>query len=211
MELPLEIPQDILDARRFDRIYLSGQTLERGDTGDLKRPEKKTRGLIIDLRYYPSQDFVDFIFKYILPNSTIKVAQYTYPLLTLPGVFVVGNQTYRVSDNDKYNAPIVVLVNEGNQSAAETSVQVIQCNPNTQTIGSQSAGANGNISEFILPRGILGAFSGLGWYYPDGWVVNRQGVKIDHEIRPTLEGIRDGRDEMLEAALSLIEEKTEEE
>ena len=94
---------------------------------------------------------MDFIFKYILPNSTIKVAQYTYPLLTLPGVFVVGNQTYRVSDNDKYNAPIVVLVNEGNQSAAETSVQVIQCNPNTQTIGSQSAGANGNISEFILP------------------------------------------------------------
>ena len=58
--------------------------------------------------------------EYILPNSTIKVAQYTYPLLTLPGVFVVGNQTYRVSDNDKYNAPIVVLVNEGNQSAAET-------------------------------------------------------------------------------------------
>ena len=48
-------------------------------------------------------------------------------------------------------------------------------------------------------------------YYPDGWVVNRQGVKINHEIRPTLEGIRDGRDEMLEAALRLIEEKTEEE
>ena len=41
--------------------------------------------------------------------------------------------------------------------------------------------------------------------------MNRQGVKIDHEIRPTLEGIRDGRDEMLEAALRLIEEKTEEE
>lgn len=127
---------------------------------------------------------MDFIFKYILPNSTIKVAQYTYPLLTLPGVFVVGNQTYRVSDNDKYNAPIVVLVNEGNQSAAETSVQVIQCNPNTQTIGSQSAGANGNISEFILPRGILGAFSGL-VVLSRRMVVNRQGVKIDHEIRPT--------------------------
>lgn len=191
--------------------YICPDKLSKEEIPEISNGLKKTRGLIIDLRYYPSQDFVDFIFKYILPNSTIKVAQYTYPLLTLPGVFVVGNQTYRVSDNDKYNAPIVVLVNEGNQSAAETSVQVIQCNPNTQTIGSQSAGANGNISEFILPRGILGAFSGLGWYYPDGWVVNRQGVKIDHEIRPTLEGIRDGRDEMLEAALRLIEEKTEEE
>jgi hypothetical protein len=42
-------------------------------------------------------------------------------------------------------------------------------------------------------------------------VVNRQGVKIDHEIRPTLEGILDGRDEMLETALNLIEANTEEE
>ena len=49
LELPLEIPQDILDARRFDRVYLSEQTLERGgDTGDLKRPEKKQR---IDYRF----------------------------------------------------------------------------------------------------------------------------------------------------------------
>ena len=75
----------------------------------------------------------------------------------------------------------------------------------------KGAGANGNISEFILPRGILGAFSGLGWYYPDGWVVNRQGVKIDHEVRPTLEGVREGRDEVLETALNLIEANTEEE
>ena len=78
-------------------------------------------------------------------------------------------------------------------------------------IGSQSAGADGNISKFTLPRGVLGAFSGLGWYYPDGWVVNRQGVKIDHEVRPTLEGVREGRDEVLETALNLIEANTEEE
>lgn len=100
---------------------------------------------------------------------------------------------------------------KGRKATEKHPLQKIQNNPYTITIGSQSAGANGNISKFTLPRGILGAFSGLGWYYPDGWGVNRQGVKIDHEIRPTLEGIRDGRDEMLEAALSLIEEKTEEE
>ena len=100
---------------------------------------------------------------------------------------------------------------KGRKVTGKHPYKKIQNNPYTITIGSQSAGANGNISKFTLPLGILGAFSGLGWYYPDGWVVNRQGVKIDHEIRPTLEGIRDGRDEMLEAALSLIEEKTEEE
>ena len=189
--------------------YICPDKLSKEEIPEISNGLKKTRGLIIDLRYYPSQDFVDFIFKYILPNSTIKVAQYTYPLLTLPGVFVVGNQTYRVSDNDKYNAPIVVLVNEGNQSAAETSVQVIQCNPNTQTIGSQSAGANGNISIFTLPRGVLGAFSGLGWYYPDGTPVQRQGVKIDNEVKSTIEGVKQGRDEVLETAIRNINERKE--
>ena len=85
MELPLEIPQDILDARRFDRVYLSEQTLERGgDTGDLKRPEKN-RGLIIDLRYYPSQDFNEFVSQYIVPDSVKYTVRFTYPDLALPG------------------------------------------------------------------------------------------------------------------------------
>ena len=172
---------------------------------------KKNRGLIIDLRYYPSQDFNEFVSQYIVPDSVKYTVRFTYPDLALPGVFYARDYSYPTYKTEKYNAPIIIMVNEGTQSYGETSVQKIQNNPYTITIGSQSAGANGNISKFTLPRGILGAFSGLGWYYPDGWVVNRQGVKIDHEIRPTLEGIRDGRDEMLEAALSLIEEKTEEE
>ena len=172
---------------------------------------KKNRGLIIDLRYYPSQDFNEFVSQYIVPDSVKYTVRFTYPDLALPGVFYARDYSYPTYKTEKYNAPIIIMVNEGTQSYGETSVQKIQNNPYTITIGSQSAGANGNISKFTLPRGILGAFSGLGWYYPDGWVVNRQGVKIDHEIRPTLEGIRDGRDEMLEAALRLIEEKTEEE
>lgn len=100
---------------------------------------------------------------------------------------------------------------KGRKVTGKHPYEKIQNNPYTITIGSQSAGADGNISKFTLPRGVLGAFSGLGWYYPDGWVVNRQGVKIDHEVRPTLEGVREGRDEVLETALNLIEANTEEE
>ncbi len=103
------------------------------------------------------------------------------------------------------------MVNEGTQSYGETSVQKIQNNPYTITIGSQSAGADGNISKFYVASGSTRRIFRLGWYYPDGWVVNRQGVKIDHEVRPTLEGVREGRDEVLETALNLIEANTEEE
>lgn len=171
----------------------------------------KTKGLVIDLRCYPTGEFAAFMGKYIVPDNIEAPFCELYPIIDLPGIFYKEPYAWGTSQGDKYAHPIVVLVNSKTQSYAETCVQWMQSNPNVIVIGSQSAGANGNISKFTLPRGVLGAFSGLGWYYPDGWVVNRQGVKIDHEIRPTLEGIRDGRDEMLEAALRLIEEKTEEE
>lgn len=191
--------------------YICPDKLSKEEIPEISNGLKKNRGLIIDLRYYPSQDFSEFILKYIPSGNTEPSACFTYPVFVLPGVFIIRNQSYPTCDGEKYNDLIVVLVNEMTQSYAETCVQIIQSNNNTITIGSQSTGANGNISEFILPRGVLGAFSGLGWYYPDGWVVNRQGVKIDHEVRPTLEGVREGRDEVLEAALNLIEANAEEE
>ena len=47
----------------------------------------------------------------------------------------------------------------------------MQVDPGVTVIGTQSAGANGNVSEFVLPGGIRSCFSGLGWYYPGGWCV----------------------------------------
>ena len=132
--------------------------------------------MIIDLRYYPSQDFNEFVSQYIVPDSVKYTVRFTYPDLALPGVFYARDYSYPTYKTEKYNAPIIIMVNEGTQSYGETSVQKIQNNPYTITIGSQSAGADGNISKFTLPRGVLGAFSGLGWYYPDGWVVNRHAV-----------------------------------
>ena len=187
--------------------YICPDKLSKEEIPVVANGLKKNRGLIIDLRYYPSQDFSEFINQYIVPDSVNYAVRFTYPDLALPGVFYARNYSYPVYKTEKYNAPIIIMVNEGTQSYAETSVQKIQNNPQTITIGSQSAGANGNISEFTLPRGILGAFSGLGWYYPDGWVVNRQGVKIDREVRPTIKGIKEGRDEVLETAIRIINEK----
>jgi hypothetical protein len=47
-------------------------------------------------------------------------------------------------------------------------------------------------------------FSGLGVFYPDGTNTQRVGVRIDHYVTPTIEGIRTGRDELLEKAIELI-------
>jgi C-terminal processing protease CtpA/Prc len=72
-------------------------------------------------------------------------------------------------------------------------------------IGSQTAGADGNVSRFSLPGGLTTAFSGIGVYYPDGKETQRVGIVPDIEVKPTIKGIQEGRDELLERAISVLE------
>jgi len=44
--------------------------------------------------------------------------------------------------------------------------------------------------------------SGIGVFYPDRTPTQRVGIIPDLEVRPTIDGIRAGRDEVLEAAVS---------
>jgi C-terminal processing protease CtpA/Prc len=81
-----------------------------------------------------------------------------------------------------------------------------QSSPNVKVIGSTTAGADGNVSQIILPGGISTMFSGIGVLYPDGTQTQRKGVKIDIEVKPTVKGIKAGIDEPLEKAKALIME-----
>lgn len=80
----------------------------------------------------------------------------------------------------------------------------MQANPEVSVIGTQSAGANGNVSEFVLPGGIRSCFSCLDWHYPGGWCVQGQGVRFDLEVEPTINGVRAGRNETRKAAVETI-------
>ena len=79
----------------------------------------------------------------------------------------------------------------------------IQTADNVITIGNQTAGADGNIFVFEYIGGYKTAISGLGIMYPDKTETQRKGVKIDIEIKPTIEGLKQGRDEILEKAIEL--------
>jgi C-terminal processing protease CtpA/Prc len=55
-----------------------------------------------------------------------------------------------------------------------------------------------------LPGGIITQITGVGIYYPDGRETQRVGVAIDEEVKPTIRGIIEGRDELLERAMQII-------
>jgi C-terminal processing protease CtpA/Prc len=174
------------------------------DWKTMKDKIANTRGIIIDFRSYPGSNqifyFVDYIKK--LPSPFVK---YSYASSTTPGQI---NYTPPLSngnaETDKYKGQIVIIVNSLTQSSAEFITMAYQGQPNVRVIGSTTAGADGSISEITLPGNFTTYLSGLGIFYPDGTNTQRIGIKIDYVIKPTLKGIREGRDELLQKAVEII-------
>jgi C-terminal processing protease CtpA/Prc len=71
-------------------------------------------------------------------------------------------------------------------------------------LGSTTAGADGNVSRIPLPGGLSTMISGIGVFYPDKRPTQRVGIVPDRVVVPTIAGIRDGRDEVLDAAIREI-------
>ena len=95
-------------------------------------------------------------------------------------------------------------VDEMSQSQAEYTTMAFRSVPGAIVVGSTTAGADGNVSPIPMPGGLRAMISGLGVFYPDKRPTQRVGITADREIKPTIAGIRAGRDEVLEAGIREI-------
>jgi hypothetical protein len=165
---------------------------------------QKTKGIIIDLRCYPSDFIVFSLGEYLMPNP-VDFVKFSQTSFNNPGLFTYGS-TLKVgkSNNDYYKGKVVIIVNDITQSQAEYTTMALRVAPKATVIGSTTAGADGNVSEIILPGGIRTMISGIGVYYPDGKETQRVGIVPDIEVKPTIKGILEGRDELVEKAIELI-------
>ena len=164
----------------------------------------KTKGLIIDMRCYPSDFIVYALTEYLLPESKPFV-KFTAGSLSTPGQFTMSpNISAGKTNPDYYKGKIIIIVNESTLSQSEFSTMAFSTAPNVTVIGSTTAGADGNVSQIILPSGITTGISGIGVYYPDGKETQRVGIVPDIEVKPTIQGITEGRDELVEKAVKLI-------
>ncbi|MEM6541767.1 MAG: S41 family peptidase, partial [Bacteroidota bacterium] len=170
---------------------------------EIKEDFKNTRGIIIDIRNYPST-FVPFsLGSYFVSDSTPFV-KFTNGNINNPGEFTFTNNVMIPTQRNRYKGKLVVLVNELTQSQAEYTSMAFRAGDNTTIIGSTTAGADGNISSIMLPGGLRTMISGIGVNYPNGEETQRIGIVPDLEVKPTIEGIKNGKDELLEKAIELI-------
>lgn len=185
--------------------YVDMGRLDRLDVERAMSELRDTRGIIFDIRNYPRSTM--YAVSYYLNPQACEFAKISVPDQANPGKFYysevlsTGSQVYK---NDYYKGKVVLLVNETTQSHAEFTCMALQTAPDVTIIGSQTSGADGNVSFFSLPGAIFTYFSGIGVYYPDGRETQRIGIVPDIVATPTIQGIIEGRDEVLEKALEFI-------
>ncbi|MBS1566418.1 MAG: peptidase S41, partial [Bacteroidetes bacterium] len=172
---------------------------------DIEKLFANTKGIVVDMRCYPLE-FMPFTFGGWIKPKASPFAQFSYANFDAPGMISTGKPVSNGRHNaDYYKGKIIVIVDASTQSQAEYTTIAFQSGPRTTVIGSTTAGADGNVSAIYLPGNIFTYISGLGVFYPDGRETQRVGVKIDIPLKPTLKGFREGRDELLEKAMELIE------
>lgn len=170
---------------------------------DMIQALKSTKAIVFDMRNYPNGTYGEIA--NFLNAQENKFAIYTYPYLNYPGRFRWTEGTNCGSENkDNYKGQVIVLLNEKSISQSEWTAMCFQTAGNTTIIGSQTAGADGNTFEFDF-KGFHTLFSGIGVYYPDKRETQRIGIVPDIEVKPTIEGIQKGKDEVLDRALVFIE------
>jgi len=192
------------------------QVKEEGTTDQMMAALRDTAGLVIDMRQYPgSTDFARLYYGYIPPEN-LHAITFAAPSTAVPGAYVKKAYNYGYSnlmlsgspDFYPYDKPVVVLMNEDSMSFSETAITGFRMGENVVVMGSNSVGANGNVVFLPLPGGLEVSFSSLGVYQADGTQSQRTGITPDIRVEPTIQGVAEGRDEVLEAAIAYIQTQT---
>jgi len=187
--------------------YINISNLTCKDEQDLENFLASCDKLIIDLRAYPAEyDVLHKLLPTFFFSQVREAAEVLLPQAHRPGGFIRTTvSTRKTSAPDKlYKGKVVLLVNAHSQSMSEYFTMFLQTIPGSVTVGSQTAGADGDVTRIQLPYASFN-ITGAGICYPDGTNAQRNGVKIDKVVEPSAEGMIRGVDEQLQAAIDYLQ------
>lgn len=182
--------------------YLKLSTVKEKDATSYVEQAAGTKGLIIDIRNYPSE-FMVFSLGSLLVAKDTPFARFTVGDISNPGAFHWGDADFMTPAKTHYGGKVVILVDESTMSSAEYTSMAFRA-AGALVVGSTTSGADGNVSSLALPGGVNTLISGIGVFYPDRTPTQRVGIVPDVAAKPTIAGVRAGRDEVLEEGVRQI-------
>jgi len=171
---------------------------------------KNTKAIIFDMRGYPNGTAWT-IAPHLTNKKNVIAANFRRykPMnmrATTEGMesMAIFNQTIPEPKPPYYKGKTYMLIDERTQSQAEHTGLFFEAANGTKFIGSQTAGANGDVTNFIIPGKITLYFSGHDVRHADGRQLQKTGLVPDVKVKPTIKGIREGKDEVLDKALEIV-------
>lgn len=204
---PKEPPYRVLDGNIG---YVDLRRLTNAQVGAMFDALMQTKALILDMRGYPRGTAWS-----IAPriNTRHAVNGATFRGALVEGAESPELQTSRGYWFDQplpkttkplYTGKVVVLIDSRAISQAEHSCLFFEQAAGATFIGTPTAGANGDVTNFWLPGGLLVRFSGHDVRHADGRQLQRVGIQPDIRVEPTIAGLRAGKDEVLERAIAYV-------
>lgn len=187
--------------------YIDLRTLVENEVDSALAALAATDGLILDMRGFPrfpiwTALIPHFIDKPIPTNrAEVPMRSGAAPASRMTRELVA---TFEPNGTLRYSKPLVVLVDERTQSAAEHFCINLKGAKRATFVGSTTAGADGDVARIGLPGGGVMTFTGSVVTFGDGGAFQNIGIVPDVKVEPTIRGIRAGRDEVLEKGIEVL-------
>lgn len=192
--------------------YADLDRLQAGEVDKMFEMIKGTPAVIFDMRGYPNGTAWS-IAPRLTEKKNVVAALFSRPILQatdLTDSELADSARYSFAQRiperqgDVYKGKVVVLINEDAISQAEHTCLFFEAATDVTFIGTPTAGANGDVTVMVLPGNLIVSFSGHDVRHADGRQLQRVGIQPTIKAAPTIRGLVDGRDEILEAAVKFL-------
>jgi len=166
---------------------------------------EQAHGIVFDLRGYPrvSPAVISH-----LADKPIESALFLLPVITMPDhahmKFDDAGRWKLEPVAPRLTAKMAFLVDGRAISYAESWMGIVEAYKLAAIVGEPTAGTNGDINPFNLPGNYTVIWTGLKVLKHDGSQHHGIGIQPTVPVSRTIRGIREGRDEQLERALSIV-------
>ena len=192
--------------------YVDLDRLQAGEVDKMFDTIKGTPAVIFDMRGYPNGTAWP-IAPRLTDKGNVVAALFYRPILeatSLTNSELAESPSYSFSQRipdahgDIYKGKVVVLINEDAISQAEHTCLFFEAATDVTFVGTPTAGANGDVTFMVLPGNLAVSFSGHDVRHADGRQLQRVGIQPTIKVAPTIRGLVEGRDEILEAAINFL-------
>jgi|GEM_PF-1263130 len=196
-----EVPESAFRLLDDETGYVHMGLLDRGQVDDMFARFEKTRAIIFDLRNYPRG--TAWVIAPLLAGHKDPAPAAAFYRQEV-GRYRAGRHHFLqpVPPNPgkpQYEGRVIVLVDERTQSQAEHTGLFFEAATGGRAVfvGTETAGANGDITRMGLPGGIYFGFTGHDVRHADGRQLQQVGLQPHVRVRPTVSDVRRGFDRVL--------------